>query len=68
MRSVEDRYMNDPMFHRLVDMLESLLVQAQTTPTEIREACMLAQMHYEEKHVRKTWIQYPDGRIEPVVS
>ena len=43
----EDRYMRDPHFHALVDVLENAIHVAQYTPTEIREAAMLAAIRYE---------------------
>jgi hypothetical protein len=36
------RYRNDPTFHHLVEMLRGLLRGAQTTPSELREALLLA--------------------------
>lgn len=38
----EERYQRDPMFHTLVDTLQSWIMRADYTPTEIREAAMLA--------------------------
>jgi hypothetical protein len=49
MRSVRDRYLTDAVFHQLVDTLHALISQAEFTPTEIREAAMLAQILYEER-------------------
>ncbi len=47
-----ERYHTDPHFRQLVDMLYVAVEQAQFTPTEIREAVMLAQIKYEEVHIR----------------
>lgn len=52
MMSKEERYLNDPMFHALVDMMLKAIVCGDFTPTEIREAAMLAQIKYEYTHVR----------------
>lgn len=52
MMSVRDRYQNDPKFHALVDMMHAAIDRADFTPTEIREAAMLAQIIYEERHIR----------------
>lgn len=49
----EHRYLHDATFRQMVDQLEYLLHTVKTTPTEIREACMLALIHYEERKVRK---------------
>jgi hypothetical protein len=51
----EDRYQRDPVFHALVDLLSSMLEENamhQWTPTELREAVMLAACMYEYRHVR----------------
>ena len=42
MTSAKDRYRSDPVFHRLVDMLRAILHGNQATPSELREALMLA--------------------------
>lgn len=49
---IRERYHNDPVFHQLVDMIRAVIEDGTTTPTEIREAAMLAQIMYEETHVR----------------
>ena len=46
-RTPEQRYYNDPMFARVVDTLYGLVVDCQLTPSEIREAAMLACIKYE---------------------
>lgn len=51
----QERYNRDPLFHRLVDTLEALIVDANMTPTEIRECAMLACIHHEHKRA----IPYP---------
>ncbi len=43
------RYQRDPMFAALVNMLESSLHTADFTPTELREAVMLAAIRYESR-------------------
>ena len=42
MKTPIEKYANDPHYRRVVDMLEALIVEAEFTPSEIREACMLA--------------------------
>lgn len=49
---VRNRYHTDPFFHQLVDMFRACLEEGRCTPTEIREAAMLAQLMYEERHPR----------------
>ena len=51
----EDKYLHDPVFHNLVNLLGSFLEEnamRQWTPTELREAVMLAACRYEYVHVR----------------
>ncbi len=42
MTTAKERYRNDPVFRRLVDVLRSVLRDNQATPSELREALMLA--------------------------
>ena len=56
MKTPNEKYANDHNYRRMVDMLEALIHQSEFTPSEIREACMLACIRYE--HYR---------RIRPVV-
>ena len=56
MKSPNEKYENDNNYRQLVDMLTALIHQAEFTPSEIREACMLACIRHE--HYR---------RIRPVV-
>ena len=52
MKTPKEKYMNDPEYHHLVKTLESLIEQARFTPSELREACLLASISYEMRHVR----------------
>lgn len=53
-----DRYQHDPIFARIVDTLQIMLeteddyAGRQFTPTEMREAAMLACELYEYRHIR----------------
>ena len=47
MKTPNEKYENDPAYRQLVDMLEEFIVQAEFTPSEIREACMLACIRHE---------------------
>ena len=58
MKSPREKYMNDPEYHRLVDMLEHFIESARFTPSELREASVLASINYEMRHVR-------DMQIDP---
>jgi len=52
MKAPKEKYMNDPEYHHLVNTLEGLIEQARFTPSELREACILASINYEMRHVR----------------
>ena len=52
MKTPKEKYMNDPEYHNLVRTLEGLIEQARFTPSELREACLLASINYEMRHVR----------------
>jgi hypothetical protein len=45
--SPEQRYQTDPTYHGVVDMLEAMVRQCMFSPSEIREAAVLACIHYE---------------------
>ena len=60
MLSASERYRNDPLFKRVVDSLYSLIDAAEMTPTEIREAAMLAQIIWEERNARRRFIEPAD--------
>jgi hypothetical protein len=53
MKSPREKYQNDPDYHHLVRTLEGLIEQARFTPSELREACLLASINYEMRHVRE---------------
>jgi hypothetical protein len=52
--SPEERYRYDPIFRQLVSMLYSFLGQGSDsfTPTELREAVILAASMYDETYIR----------------
>ena len=56
-----DKYMRDPAYKRLVDMLEHLMYNAEYSPSEIREAAMLACINHEMYAIRSFRIQVPQG-------
>jgi hypothetical protein len=47
MRTPEEAYLIDPIYHSLCDSLEKLIIDANLTPSEVREIAMLACIHYE---------------------
>lgn len=65
-RTIRNRYESDPHFRLLVSTLHNEIEYARFTPTEIREATMLAQIMYEERHLRPVYFSKEDvmaGRV-----
>lgn len=52
MMKMRERYEQDPLFRTMVDTLTWAIESGHITPTEAREAAMLAQLTYEERHAR----------------
>lgn len=55
MMTPKERYEHDPVFHQLVDLLRHYLEEnacRQYTPTELREAVILAASMYDFLHIR----------------
>ena len=50
--SPEARYMRDPAFKTLVDMMQALIQRADYSPSEVREGAMLACIHHEAVTIR----------------
>lgn len=57
----ERRYHTDAMFRKVVDTLEALIHDAHLTPSEIREAAVLAATHYEMRALPKGWVENDGG-------
>ena len=53
MRTIRERYNNDPNFHSLVSLMVAHFERCFYTPSEMREAALLASIIYEEHHIRK---------------
>ena len=47
MKSPQDRYENDARYKTFVDVIEHMLHEAQFSPSEVREAAILACIHFE---------------------
>jgi len=55
--SPEERYQCDPWFHKLVDTLTHFIIAAKFTPSELREAAILAAIHYEYFTTKRSMIK-----------
>ena len=49
MNTPRSKYYNDPHYHQLVDVMVGMIMKAQYTPSEMREAAILASIIYEER-------------------
>jgi hypothetical protein len=63
--SVRDRYNRDPAFHAAVDCIRQWVEEMRLTPTETREAAMLACIMVEERRVEPYW-KIVSGKVIPV--
>lgn len=50
MNPPDEKYKNDPDYHRLVDMLYSFIVAYRFTPSELKEAAIMAATKYEMRN------------------
>ncbi len=50
--TARERYLNDPMFHSLVDQMVASIYSCQFAPSELREASLLASIIYESQQPR----------------
>lgn len=51
-RQAEKKYLNDPYFKQVVDLLVSQVIQLKTSPSELREMAMFAAIRAESLAVR----------------
>lgn len=56
MKTARDKYLNDPQFRSLVDMMENYIHNVHFTPSEMREAAVMASINYEMRHIRNMTI------------
>ena len=59
MKSPRDKYQNDSYYRNLVDVMISYIQKCDFTPSELREATLLASILYEEQRMPK--IMIPDN-------
>jgi len=53
----KERYDHDPMYRQMVDLMESMLVAYQFTPSEMREMAIMASMHFEMRYGMRNYFQ-----------
>jgi hypothetical protein len=66
--SAESRYQRDPLFKQVVDAMESHIEALLLTPTELREAAMLACIKFELRHPRPMVFGPLRDRAEQIAS
>ncbi len=49
MKTPQEKYDNDPMYAQLVNLFSHMIGRAEFTPSEIREAGVLACIHHEQR-------------------
>jgi len=60
MKTPRDRYLNDVYYKTLVDTMVSYIDQCKFTPSEMREASILASIIYEERNINRIRIISPE--------
>ena len=55
MMTIREKYLSDTQFHALVDIMVAHIEQANFTPTEMRQAAVLASIIYSQRHVRRVY-------------
>ena len=53
LKTPQGKYENDTQYHQIVDVIEHLLHDAQFSPSEVREAAVLACIHFEMRTVHR---------------
>jgi len=60
MKTPRQKYVQDNHYRTLVDTLRSVVEQGRFTPSEIREAAILASIMYEEVHIGPRLLLSPE--------
>ena len=50
------KYMSDPIFHAIVEMMYAGIAKMDYSPTELRQAAMFAAIKFEQENVRHSMI------------
>lgn len=56
MLTPRERYLIDPLFHTLVETIYQTIEKCQFTPSELRDAVMLAAIMHEERNTSPGWL------------
>ncbi|MFA6309820.1 MAG: hypothetical protein WC677_08865 [Clostridia bacterium] len=64
MKTPRDKYLNDVKYKMLVDMMIASIDDCNYTPSEMREASVLASILYEERHIRRYCIPIVTEELE----
>ena len=56
MKTPREKYLNDPHYKQLVDVLSYQVEMARFTPSEIREAAIFACILYEQRRIPRYFI------------
>ena len=69
MKTPQEKYLNDINYKNLVDTMHSFISKAEFTPSELREAAILASIHYESLNIRRYTYMVPrdvDGALKTI--
>jgi len=59
MKTPREKYDNDPEYRHLVNSMEHLIRLYKFTPSELREASILASINYEMSHIKPQFLIDP---------
>ena len=68
MKTPRDKYYNDSHYHALVDLMIVHIQNCNYTPSEMREAAILASIIYEEHRIRRFQVPSIPKSVEDSLS
>lgn len=63
---LKNRYQNDPRFHNMVAQALHVMESCQAQPYEVRDAVFLAEVMFNERHVKPMYIGGSDWGYAPL--